>query len=39
MFSKREFQSVGSKFLVIFSNHMSQNSKLKAYASKIKNEW
>lgn len=41
MFSKREFQSVGSKFdsLQLLDKHMSQKSKLKAYAFKKKNEW
>ena len=38
IFSKREFQSVGSKFdsLWLLDKHMSQKSKLKAYASKKK---
>ena len=41
MFSKREFESVGSKFdsLWLLDKHVSQKSKLKAYASKKKNEW
>ena len=41
MFSKREFESVGSKFdsLWLLDKHMSQKSKLKAYTSKKKNEW